>query len=525
MRSFLRFFLKYGIWSDALAILIVILGLVSLFAVKRSFFPEQKERQINIEVAYPGASPQEVEKGIVNRIEQELEGIEGIDEYKSSSSENLGSVNVFGRYDYNTNELLTDVKNAVDRINSFPENAEKPVVYLQKNIEEVITIILTSEEQTVLELKQEAERIEDALIAKKGISQVEIQGLPAIEISVEVGEDKLRAYNLSFEDIADAVRRNNLDLTAGEIEGKNEELRIRLREESVDADSIANIVVRTSDSGKLIRIKDIGTARRQFEDVPNQLLFNGKNAIAIRVNKLRVEDLLEITEKVKAYVEDYNARNGDTQLVIGRDRSVGLNQRISLLVENGAIGLLLVLVVLGLFLNLRLAMWVAIGIPISFFGMFIAANFLGITINMLSLFGMILVVGILVDDGIVIAENIYAKKERGYPPLKAAVRGTMEVWSSVLTSVSTTMVAFVPFFFIESTLGEFVSEMALVVILCLGFSLIEAGIILPAHLVHYNALKPTKAMTGLRNFMDKGIDNIRFNYYEPLVEWFLRWRW
>lgn len=524
MKRLIEFFVRYGIWADVLMYVTIGFGLFALFGMNRSFFPERQPRDITVQVTYPGASPEEMEEGVVLKVEEELEGIEGLEEFTSVASENVATISIKGRYGYDIEEVLTDVKNAVDQINSFPENAEKPVVFQRKPVENVISVMVTSPNRNLFELKDEAERIKDELLAREEISQVEIQGLPELEISIELNEEDLQRYGLTLESVGNAVRLNNLDLSAGELKGEREEILLRLREKTVNEDSVANIVLRSRNDGSLLRLKDVATVTYQYADVPDRIFYNGERAVRIQVQKLPIEDILAITDYVNQYVEDYNDGDKAYTLSINRDRSVSLRQRISLLVENGAIGLVLVLVVLGLFLSPRLSFWVAVGIPISFFGMFIIGNLAGITINMLSLFGMILVVGILVDDGIVIAENIYANYEKGYAPRKAAVRGALEVLPSVFTSVTTTMLAFVPFFFIESTLGEFISEMGAVVIACLGFSLIEASLILPAHLVHYGAIRK-RSKNKVRKGIDDTVDYLRYRLYAPALRKALTYRY
>jgi multidrug efflux pump subunit AcrB len=516
MRGFIRFFVRYGIWTDALVLLTIAFGISAFSTLNRSFFPEQTTRTIFVEVTQPGASPQEMEEGVVLKVEEEIEGLEGLDEYTSTATENKATIQVTGRYGYDIDELLTEVKNAVDQISSFPENAEKPVVYKKRKIENCIDLILAGDTD-FFTLKQEAERIKDDLIATDVISQVSIEGLPPIEISVEVQEENLRRYNLTFQDIANAVGSNNLDITGGTVEGRTEELRIRAMNKFVAPDSIGDIVVRAGDNGRMIRVADVAKVHKQFADNANKTLFNGRRAVTIAVNKLPEEDILEVVDRAQEYRKQYNSEEHPATLEVGRDRSIALRQRIGLLVENGGIGLGLVLIVLGLFLSLRLSSWVAAGLPISFMGMFIVIGLAGFTINMLSLFGMILVVGILVDDGIVIAENVYTKFEQGYAPINAAIQGTMEVLPAVFTSVSTTMLAFVPFFLIESQLGEFVSEMGGVVIACLAFSLIEAAIILPAHLVHFKALSHSNKNSRFRTAIDRVMNFLRMRIYAPVL--------
>lgn len=523
MSGLLRFFLRYGVWADALVFVIVLLGGLALRDVKRGFFPELEDRTIVVRVAYPGASPEELERTVVQKVEQGVEGIPGIEEYISTARENLAEVKVIGRYGYDHQVLLSDVKNAVDEISSFPPGAERPVVFLKRRQDPVLTLALQST-GALIDLKPEVERVKDALIALPNVSQVAVEGLPTPEVEVAVSEAGLRTYGLDFAEVAAAVQANNRDLTLGQLRGQEEELILRLWGESPNPDSIAQLVLRSTPDGRLVRVGDVATVSYKLEEVPERSFYNGKPAVVFKITKLNTEDLLDIVATTKAFIAQYNQRGG-AQLFVVDDRSVSLIQRITLLVNNGGVGLVLVLLILGLFLSPRAALWVALGIPVAFLGMFLVTGMLGLSINMLSLFGMILVVGILVDDGIVISENVYAKYELGATPYQAAFRGTMEVMPSVLASILTTIIAFVPIYFVEGVLGEYVSEMATFVIIALVFSLVEAGIVLPSHMLHYNAMRKGQRPGRFRRGMDRFIDHLRFRVYAPALRVLLRFRY
>lgn len=540
MRSLVEFFVRYRIWSNALLILIVLFGFVGFQTMNKSFFPETESRTILIQVVYPGASPQEMEEGVVLKVEESLKGIEGVDEILSVSQENLATVTVNGVRGYDVEELLQDVKNSVDRINSFPVDAEKPVVYIRKNTDRVMAMVLQGEVD-LLTLKKQTELIEDEFLASGIMSQVSINGYPDREISIEISESDLNRYSLTFSQVANAIRINNTDITGGSIKTNEEELLIRANAKSYDAEGIGAIVIRSNPDGSLLRVRDVATnLEAQFADVPNKTLFNGQNAVTIRVQKLVTEDILEITDWLRDYVKDFNQSHSNMQLIITSDRSEGLMQRLNLLIENGLIGLLLVLVALGLFLSLRLSFWVAWGIPFSFLGMFFVASLAGVTINMISLFGMILVIGILVDDGIVVGENIYSHIEKGKSPARAAIDGSMEVLPAVFTSVSTTILFFGTFFFLQGRIGEFILEMAIVVIACLAFSLVECTFILPAHLGHkqsrswlmklfYSLFPKVEKMKApkfaWRRYVENAIDFLRIKMYGSLLRLTIRYRY
>ena len=358
------------------------------------------------------------------------------------------------------------------------------------------------------------------------VSQVGINGVNPLEISIEVSEQDLARYGITFDQVANAVRLNNRDISAGSIKASTEEILIRSRAKETDAALIADIVVRSNKEGSDLLLKDIATITEQYADQPNKALLNGKQAVFIEVRKLENEDLQEISVVVNDYVEEFNSTHSGIKLEMTWDFMSMLNQRLDLLTNNGMIGLLLVLLALGTFLNLRLSFWVAWGIPSSFLGMFILGSFFGLTINMISLFGMILVIGILVDDGIVIAENIYSHFERHKNPVKAAVQGTLEVVPAVFTSVTTTIVAFTPLFLLTGGM-EFLKDMALVVVFSLAFSLLEAFFVLPAHLASKTVLNVKKEDTRsyrVRAAINKGIDFMRYNVYGSALKLSLKYR-
>ncbi|MCB0834882.1 MAG: efflux RND transporter permease subunit, partial [Bacteroidetes bacterium] len=511
MRGILEFSVKYPIWGHMLILLLVGLGALCLSDMNVNFFPEFPARNVGINVAYPGASPQEMEEGIVLKIEQSLRGIQGIEQTTSVSSENFASITVEGLKGYDPDQLLSEVKNAVDRINSFPVAAEKPTVFRIKSLERVIVLLLKGAVD-LLTLKRNAQFIEDELLASGVVSQVTVSGLPDYEFVVEVSENSLRRYGLTMDEIAAAIRRNNLDLSAGSLKSASEEVIIRSRNKRYDPLSLGNIIVRNQTGGGFIRVRDIGSVREQFAEIPNKSIYNGELAISITVNKTPEEDLITIADYVKEYAGKFNEKNKVLKLVVSNDRSTVIQQRIDLLLRNGRMGLFLVVLALTIFLNTRLSLWVAFSIPVAFMGMFVIAYLSGVTINVISLFGMILVVGILVDDGVVVSENIFTHYESGKSHFAAAVDGTQEVIVSVFASVSTTIVMFLPFFFLDGRLGEAFWQMAAVVVACLALSLVEAGFMLPSHLAHSKALSRNQP-NRFRSWLNEKLDLFRKGIY------------
>ena len=492
MRKIIAYFIKYHVAVNVVILAFFVFGIIGAMSLKSSFFPLVDSKIINVSITYPGASPQEIEEGIVLQIEDNLKGLKGIDRVTSVSRENSGTITVEIEKGENIDFMLLEVKNAVDRVPSFPSGMEPLVVAKSEEVRQTISFALSGDNIPLATLKQIGRQVENDLRGIEGISQIEVSGYPAEEIEIAVNEANLLAFNLTFNEVADAVSKSNILVTGGTIKTDVEEYLIRANNRSYYGDELSNIIVRASNDGKTVRLKDIAIIRDRFSETPNASYFNKKLAVNITVTSTNSEDLITSAGLVKDYIENYNQRHNNVRLDVVRDLSVTLEQRTKLLTENAIIGMILVLLFLSLFLNTRLAFWVAFGLPISFLGMFIFAGQFDVTINVLSLFGMIIVIGILVDDGIVIAENIYQHHEKGKSPIQAAIDGTMEVIPPVVSAIITTVLAFSLFLFLDSRIGEFFGEVSVIVILTLVVSLIEALIILPAHLAHSKALRKQK---------------------------------
>ncbi len=523
MRSLITYFIKYPITGNVIMVLTFIFGLVALYNLKSTFFPREREKEIKIQITYPGASPEEIEEGVVIKIEDNLKGVSGIERVSSVSRENSGTVTIEVLKGYDIDLILQDVKNEVDRISSFPLDMEPPVTYKIENINFAIKFAVTGT-QDLKTLKKFARKIEDDLRAVKGISKVELSGFPEEEIEIAFRENDLRAYDLSFAEAANQVGKANLEITGGTVKSPQEEMLIRARYKRYYADEIRNIVVKTTPDGGIIRLKDVADVKDAWADDPSRSYLDEEIATVINLSSTIEEDILYITDYIRNYVVEFNAENAPIKAEVIQDQSKVLQERIDLLVENGIIGAILVLVLLTLFLNPYLAFWVAIGIPISFLGMFIIGLQADLTINVISLFGMIIVIGILVDDGIVISENIYQHYEMGKSANQAAIDGTMEVVPAVFTAVMTTVFAFSSFFFFDGRTGDFFSSMGFVVVATLLFSLIEGFLILPAHVAHSPALKgsfKSKKPNIFARVINPFLEGMRDKLYAPVLRFCL----
>ncbi len=419
MRKIIERFVEYPVYANLLIAVVLLAGGLSLSNMKKSFFPETESRYLSVSVFYPGASPVEMEEGVTSRIEEAVRGLIGIKEITSTSMENMASVSIETTGEYPINEVLQEVKNAVDGISSLPSAAERPIVSKRRSragASRLELVPVDGHEMDLMTLKEHAQRIEEDFFSSGVMSQISLSGYPQPEISVEIKEEELLRYNITFSEIVRAIQNNNRDVSGGEIKSDEEEFLIRLRSRSADPNKIGSITLRGQTDGGFILIRDVADVKLKFADSPNKQWTNGKPSVSINVMKLPEEDLDAINEYVNIYIEEFNAKNLGVELIVSRNFLDILQSRLSLLTRNGMLGLLLVVIALSMFLSFRLSLWVSFGIPFSFLAMFIAASFMGVTINLQSLFGMILVIGILVDDGIVIAENIYLHFERGKDP-------------------------------------------------------------------------------------------------------------
>lgn len=524
MRGVIAHFIKYPVAVNVAIAGIFLLGFIGMKAMRSSFFPLQDSKIVNIQVTYPGASPQEMEEGVVLKIEDNIRGLVGVDRFTSSSAENSANIKVEAQKGYNIDILLADVKNAVDKVPSFPAEMEPPVVSKLENLTTAISFAVSGENISLRTLKALGREVENDLRNIDGISQVTLSGFPDEEITVSLNEEKMRAYNLTFQQVSAAITNNNLLSTGGSVKTESEDYLIRVNERSYYAEGIDNIILKADESGSIIRLKDVSEVKDNWSETPERSFYNGNPSVTIDVATTNSEDLISASDAVVEYCEKFNKTRDNVQLSVTRDSSILIKQRTELLLKNGAQGILLVLIFLSLFLRPRLAFWVAFGLPVSFLGMFMFVNYLDVTINVLSLFGMIIVIGILVDDGIVIAENIFHHYEKGKNRVQAAIDGTMEVLPAIISAILTTIIAFSTFFFLDGRVGEFFGEVTIVVILTLTVSLVEALIILPSHVAHSTALSEKQKVYWFNEKADQFLNWLRDKSYLPALRFFMKYK-
>jgi multidrug efflux pump subunit AcrB len=482
MNGAIRWMANHHVAANLLMLVFVVGGLILAPKVKQEVFPEVSLDWISVSVPYPGAGPEEVEEGILLKIEENLTGVDGIKQIKATASEGVGTVMAEVQEGMDPDKVLQDVRSEVDRITTFPLDAEKPVISKLLNRLEVISVVVYGD-LSERSLRERAEAIRDELLTYPQITQVDLGGVRPYEISIEIPEQQLRRYNLTLEQVAQRVGKASLDLPGGTIRTEGGEILLRTKERRYFGPGYAEIVVVNQPDGTEVRLGDIARVRDTFAETDTSATFDGKPAAMIKIFRVGDQKPTEISDLVKRYVEDKSENlPPNVKLATWNDTSELFESRMNLLLKNAAIGLVLVFLVLGLFLEIRLAMWVMLGIPIAFFGTLFFMPALGVSINMISLFAFILALGIVVDDAIVVGENIYEHRQRGSAYLPAAVTGSQQVGVPVVFSILTTVAAFAPLLFISGTMGKFIGVIPVVVITILLMSLVESLFVLPAHL-------------------------------------------
>ncbi len=481
-KGLLGWFASNHVAANLLMFLIIAAGFLAIFDAKLEVFPEFSLDMINITVPYLGASPADVEEGVCLRVEEAIAGVDGIKRMTSTAAEGGGSTMVEVKEYANTTDVLDDIETEIGTIITFPEETEKPIITELKTRFKVITIVVSGDasEKT---LKKLAEQIRDDLTAMENISQVSLSDVRPYEISIEVSEETLRRYNLSLDDVSRAVRNSSMDIPAGSVKTSGGEILVRTKGQKYYGPEFEKIIVLTRNDGTRVRLSDIARVKDDFADVDLYSKFDGKRAASIRVSRIGEEDALDIANAVKKYIsEKKESLPEGVAIALWEDDTEILRSRMDLLKRNGYIGLVLVFLCLTLFLNLRLAFWTTMGIPISFLGAFYILPMFDVTINMMSLFAFIMSLGLVVDDAIVVGENIFAYRQQGMDRTAAAIKGVKEMAMPVVLAVLTTMFAFVPLAYTGGIMGKILRVLPIVVIGVLGFSLIEALLILPAHL-------------------------------------------
>ncbi|PKK89824.1 MAG: AcrB/AcrD/AcrF family protein [Candidatus Wallbacteria bacterium HGW-Wallbacteria-1] len=480
-----RWFVHNPVTVNILVIVTIVAGLLSAFSINAELFPEFSLDMIAVTAIYPGATPSEVEEGICIKIEEAIKDIEGLKEIKSTANEGMGSVVVEVNAGRDVLYIKDKIKSAIDKITTLPDDVEAPIVTDLTIKRQVMNIALYGNVDEKA-LKSMAQTLETEIRDAKIGSDVVIQGIRDYEITIEVSEATLRKYNLSFGDLAAAVKRSSLDLPAGVIRTGEGEILIRTIGQRYLGEDYEKIVVRASADGKTVKLKDIAKIHDDFEDTNVRAWFNGKPSAILSIFKSETQDSIKVAAEVTNFVaRRLKSLPPGFQLEVFGDTSVMVRDRLELLLRNGFQGLVLVFIVLALFLDIRLAFWVSAGIPVSFLGTMILLKVFGQTLNMISMFALIMALGIIVDDAIVVSEAIYTNMRRGMSPKRAAVLGLREMLWPVMASVATTVVAFMPMMDIPGVMGKFIFVLPVAMISALVVSLGEAIFVLPCHLAFH----------------------------------------
>ncbi|MEQ8818799.1 MAG: efflux RND transporter permease subunit [Sumerlaeia bacterium] len=533
MRSFVRYCVGNPVFVNVLMFLVLVSGLGSLGMMIREVLPSFKVEQIEVQVPYPGAGPEEVEEGIILKIEEAIQGIDGIKKYNTFSQEGLGVAMIDVIQGYDVQQVKDRIADRVNAIDSFPDDAERPIVSELLIKRDTLAVAVTGDVPE-RQLKELAEEIKDDLLQLDDVSQVAIMGAREYEISIEVSEETLRRFGLTFNDVRQAVAQASQNVPGGELRGEGERIKIRTMGRRYTGKEFEDIVVVTRPDGTAITLDQIATIRDGFTEDPIISTYEDRPAVTLIVYTNDGEDALDVVSATYEYIERRNAELPPTiQIETWADAADLINQRIDLLVRNGVAGLILVFLSLWLFLDLRLSFWVTLGIPISLTGALALMYTFDQSINMISLFAMIMVLGIIVDDAIVVGEAIYVHRRMGQGPFEAAVNGTMEVAMPVVAAVTTTCFAFAPLLFISGVMGKFIAVIPLVVISALLISLIEGLIILPSHLrdlpANVGDEKIPRGILGLparlRRRVAHGLETFVEKVYRPFIGWVLSWRY
>ena len=530
--KFLTWFVDNPVAANLMMAIFITGGFISLATMHKEEFPNIEPGIVQIQIPYLGAAPEEVEEAVCIRVEEAIEGIDGMDRFFSTSTESMCSVMVEVSQNADITTVLNDIKGKVDAISTFPAETEKPIVSSMQFRGQTISLAVHGETDEAT-LKLLAEEIRDDVSSLEGISQVSVTYARPWEISIEVSEQTLRQYNLTMNQIANAIRRASLDLPGGSIKTQGGEILLRSKGQAYRGPDFEDIVVVTRPDGTNIEIGDIAVVKDAFQEGFLRAKFDGERSVAVTVYRVGQEDTITSANSVKKYIEEKRVQlPPGISLTVWIDESIALDRRISALTKNAYAGLALVLLILTLFLRFKVAIWVAAGIPIAILGAIWMFPLVGINISSLTVLAFILVLGIVVDDAIVVGERIFSHETIQKNHREAAIAGTAEVITPVVFGVLTTIAAFLPILLIAGRMGDFFSIIGWVVLVCLVFSILECMLILPAHLAHRKTegyfLEGTPLVEGWIKFQGKfsgALESFATNTYKPFLEKTLEWRW
>ena len=500
-------------------------GIFMTMNIKKEVFPEFSTDMVSVSVPYPGASPEEVEKSIVQVIEENVRGLDGVKEVTSTASEGVGTVMIEMLVGYDLQKLSQDVKTEIDRIVTFPEDAEEPQVTQTSRKRQVISLIIAGDIGETA-LREVAEQVRDRMLVDDDITQVEVSGNREYEISIEIPQDNLRRYNLTLQQVASKVSQTSLEVPGGSLKTVGGEILVRMKERRDWGEDFENIPILSLPDGSELLLKDIASVRDDFEDIDKFTTYNGKRALMLDIYRIGKETPTQVAGAAKKIMEEMEETLPDgIEMAVWRDMSLIYEQRMDLLLRNGAVGLVLVLFLLSFFLEIKLAFWVMLGIPISFLGSMMILPACDVSISMISMFGFLIALGIVVDDAIVVGENVYHYHQEGMPFMKAAILGAREVAIPVTFSVLTNIMAFLPMLFVPGFMGKIFRVFPFIIAAIFFLSLVESLFVLPAHLGHQSDKKKTNFFARWQRAFSDGFVNFIRKYYGPFLDMVLRNRY
>ena len=519
----IKFFAGHPTAANLLMVLFLVIGILALPGIKRETMPDFSSSEIEIRALYPGAGAEEVEEAVCLRLEDALDGIEYVKEIRSDAREGVAVVTVKMAENGKFQTFLNDIEKAVDAIDDFPDQVEDPVI-TELGKTDLVLSILVSGPMSVLDLKAYCEDLKGRL-KEIGLSLVDIEGFSDHQLQVELSVDALRVFNLSVPQVAELIREQNTDLPAGTIETGQRDIMIRFVDRRRSPSELEEIVILADDKGAEVRLGNIGTVIDRFELDEDKVMMDGRRTAIVKINKTKTQDTIRVADKAKAFIAKERQRRPQLELIITQDQSVILVDRIDMLITNGWQGLLLVFLTMWLFFSLRVSFWVVMGLPATFLGAFYFLPYLGLTINMLTLVGLLLGLGLMMDDAIVIAENIASHRQRGKSTLQSTVDGTREVAVGVISSFITTICILGPLAFIKGEMGQVLKVIPMLFILVMGVSLVEAFLYLPCRLGHAMHGRDPEKVSGLRRRVDSVLEWVRAQVVGKTVELLIRWRY
>ena len=525
LRGLIGWFARNHVAANLLMFCIIGAGVWSLFTVKKESFPDMGSDEVTVSVQYRGGAPEEVAEGVVVKVEQAIESIQGISEIQSTAMEGTGRVVAEVEHGYDINAVANDIKVAVDGISTFPAETERPVISKRRFTFGVLSVQVHGDLDEA-SMKELAEELRDEIAALPEVPLAEVTGSRPFEISIEISEQTLRQYGLTLSQVAQTIRQWSIDLPGGTIQSEAGQIRLRTKGQAYTGTEFEQIVLLTRPDGTRVRLGDIANIRDGFVEVESYSFFNGERSFGISVMGDRTSNEIAISDVVHRFIEERQATLPQgVELTAWSDRTYYLKGRLNLMLKNMALGALLVLGILGIFLHMKIAAWVVVGLPVAFLGAvaMLPLPFVDVTINIMSLFAFILVLGIVVDDAIIIAESAYTyTEERGYNS-RAIVAGARRVAIPATFGVLTTMVAFVPMLLVDARMEPLFESLAWVVIFCLLFSLIESKLILPSHLAIMKSSHGPKA--GVADWVDRNLKRFADKVYKPFLRRAIAYRY